>query len=119
MTFIQTSLFDVDIAASRKQDPDSSHIAEQEAKSSIKRQREEVYEMVRKHPWATAKELAWHFDVDRYMVSRRLPELEKLELVKRLREPPSAEDPKGKPVLRVCKAGGKPSCVWSVVENIP
>lgn len=93
--------------ASRRTDPASSHLAEQEINKSGARQRQcdIVLWCVLRRNGATAKELAREAarrgikDVDSYAFSRRLPDLEKKGLVQR-------------GVLRECLVGGRRSVTW-------
>ena len=54
----------------------------------------------------TSRELADQCESDRYMFSRRLPELEREGLVHR------ARNPDGSFFSRKCSSGGKMSCIW-------
>jgi len=62
----------------RNTDPVSSHLAAAEITSKGIRgsQRGKVLDMVFSRPGMTSRELAYLFDMDRYIVARRLPELE-------------------------------------------
>lgn len=64
--------------ASRSTDPDSSHDAAAENTRSGARasQQHRVLMWVRRWPGRTSREIAALANVDRYMVARRLPELE-------------------------------------------
>ena len=64
--------------ASRRTDPETSHIAECEITDSGGRDKQcqEVLEAVRKSPGSTAVELASMHGLDRYAVSRRTSDLE-------------------------------------------
>ena len=101
-----TSVQDTPIPASRKKDPQSSKEAEQRA--NINGQRSVVLKAMQDKTNITALELASMYSLDRYMVSRRLPELEKLGLVKRYR----GED--GKPLVRQCGVCRHNSTYWGV-----
>ncbi len=85
---------------SRSTDPESSHLAEDEINSTSLRsyQQRQVLDAVRRKPGATARELAEQFGLDRYVVSRRLPELE------------PAYIQRGN--LRGCMVGGRLSMTW-------
>lgn len=67
---------------SRATDPESSHEADQQNRSSGARasQQHRVLMWVRRWPGRTSRELAALANVDRYMVARRLPELEPIHL---------------------------------------
>jgi len=103
----QFDLFD--IATARKTDPDSSHLAID--KEQLIKQRTKVYLALKDHPMTTARELAAFTGLDRYMVSRRLPELEKLGHISRLKNDNMTS------VIRECKIGHKMSCVWITVKQ--
>jgi CRP-like cAMP-binding protein len=85
----------------RKSDPDSSRQAAESITASGKRdaQAAGVRALVRSHEGYTSAELADLSGYDRYMVARRLPELEKLGLVR-----------KGTP--RACSTTGKSATTW-------
>lgn len=70
---------DIRTPASRATDPETSHQAELQFTESGERskQQSEVYQMVRRNQGCTSKEIAQREGVDRYMVAKRLPELEK------------------------------------------
>ena len=110
---VQYDLFETGIAtpipASRKTDPDSSKEAER--KADIKGQRKIVLDAMQGKQDITALELAAMHGLDRYMVSRRLPELEKLGLVTRHR----SED--GRPLVRQCKICRGNSTYWREVKD--
>lgn len=71
--------------ASRSTDPESSREAEQHMNDSGERdrQRQRVLEAVREHSGLTTKHLAQRTGMDRHMVARRMPELERQGLVRR------------------------------------
>jgi hypothetical protein len=99
----QLELFDAAPKA-RRTDPITSHLAAAEAErnGTIGHQQEIVAELVRKHPGNTSAELAWSEDakgLDRYAIARRLPELERLGLVR-----------KGEP--RICSESGRLAMTW-------
>lgn len=84
----QQSLFDSPFLPpiARKADPVSSKIAAHEITECGKRQKQlnAVLMLVRDYPGRTSRELAeLSFEMDRYLTARRLPELEKLGLVRR------------------------------------
>jgi hypothetical protein len=86
----------------RKTDPDSSHLAAEEVTVSGRRdaQKEIVLVAVKKYIGATSAELAAHYGFDRYMVARRLPDLEK-----------DGDVAKGQE-LRVCQISGRKAVTW-------
>jgi len=51
---------------------------------------------------ATSAELAKHYEMDRYMVAKRLPDLEKQGLVQKCAE------------MKKCPVGGKRATAWEV-----
>lgn len=67
---------------SHRHDPETSQIAAQRHVDSKanEHQREHVLACLRKYFGCTSSELAQHFSLDRFMVARRLPDLEKLGL---------------------------------------
>ena len=106
----QLSLFDTlpDIPASRRGDPLSSVAAESRIKTNgvYKKQLESVYEAICKSPGSTASELAALYGLDRYMVSKRLPVLEKRCLVYR----DYGQDKK--PICRICAITNYLASIW-------
>lgn len=68
--------------SSRSTDPESSHDAAERSTRSGARasQQNRVLAWVRRWPGRTSRELAALANVDRYMVARRLPELEPVHL---------------------------------------
>lgn len=74
-----------DIAIARMSDPATSHEAAAEVTKSGSRQRQltAVLAAVSGNPGATSAEIAKASNLDRYLVARRLPELEKLGFVRR------------------------------------
>jgi predicted transcriptional regulator len=77
------NLFDQNKAASRRSDPNTSKEAATNIEASGKAgtQRRKIYEFVKHHPGLTSAEIAWELDLDRYIPSRRLPELKRSGLV--------------------------------------
>ncbi len=67
----------------RNTDPDTSHEAARDlvASGMQAQQQAQVAAAVRQHPGLTSRELAFSAGLDRYMVARRLPELESDGLV--------------------------------------
>ena len=102
------------VPASRHTDPASSHMAFKKIcdDGTLTTQRTQVYLAVADHPWSTAREIAEAAQIDRYTVSRRLPELEKLGYVSRVR------DKNMNRVIRKSFTFGKKSqeCVWVKVK---
>ena len=78
----------LDFAAPRARttDPLSSHEAATAAEASglIGRQCAAVLELVRRTPGMTSSELAARHRMDRYVIARRLPDLERRGLVRRI-----------------------------------
>jgi len=85
----------------RRTDPLSSKLAAQQitASGTRKIQCEAVLDAVKQYPFHTSREIAQILDIDRYVPSRRLPDLEKQGLVCRCQ-------------MRKCKVGGKISLTW-------
>lgn len=67
-----------DTPRSRVSDPESSHAAADEVKSSgrLAIQQSQVLAAVRQWPGRTSRELAQYMSADRHVVARRLPEIE-------------------------------------------
>ena len=80
----QLSLLDTG-AMSRRTDPDSSRQAARRHEQSgrLDSDRWRVLEALRRNPGASSKELAAREGLDRHMVARRLPDLERAGLVRR------------------------------------
>lgn len=91
--------------AARMTDPETSHAAEQEINRTGTRatQQHQVLAAVRRYPGRTSAELARLVGLDRYMVAKRLPELEPLHVQR---------GPK-----RQCAANHRPALTWSAVEK--
>lgn len=87
----------------RHSDPETSRIAARRLVESgaLTRQQAEVLDAVRTCPGSTAVEIAQRAGIDRYTVSRRLPELQRKGQVRR-----------GPP--RDCTVNGRPQCTWRV-----
>ena len=87
------------VPVSRNTDPASSHQAEAEINTSGSRsiQQHQVLAAVKTSPGLTAREISHVYDIDRYAVSRRLP-----ELAGRIRKGP----------MRECRIGGRKSLTW-------
>ena len=92
----------------RQTDPASSHTAAQEIERTGRRasQSEALLEMVKRHPRRTALELSRLSRVDRYTISRRLPELERRGLIRR-------------GLIRDCTVNGRPMLTWEPVTEDP
>jgi DNA-binding MarR family transcriptional regulator len=68
----------------RTTDPQSSHDAAERVRPLIPGQKRLVLEALREHGPHTSKDLARLADLDRYMVARRLPDMERDGLVERV-----------------------------------
>ena len=92
----------------RGPDPPSSHAAAREIERSGRRasQCEAVLELVNRHPRRTSLELSQLSQLDRYTVSRRLPELERRGLIRR-------------GLTRDCTVNGRPMLTWEPVIEDP
>jgi len=92
----------------RRTDPVSSILAAIESirTGAHAKQCAVVLDMVVRFPGCTARELAVARGIDRYMVSRRLPDLERNGLVVR-----------GE--IRSCREGGKKSLTWWPSNPLP
>lgn len=116
---IQTDLFTRPLTdpvpASRRTDPPSSHAAHKALLDTgvLANQRTKVYLALADHQGSTARELAEITGIDRYTASRRLPELEKLGYVSKLR------DANMNLIVRKSFALGKESqeCVWVAIKK--
>ena len=92
----------------RNSDPVSSHEAADDIVSSGKLAQQKAVVLnalqmyQRTHGPATSAELAKHYEMDRYMVAKRLPDLEKQELVQKCAE------------MKKCPVGGKRATAWEV-----
>ena len=73
-----------DAPRARRSDPLSSHRAADEVAPHLSGQRRAVWEALKKHPGRSSKELSEVSNLDRYMIARRLPELEQFGLVSRV-----------------------------------
>ena len=89
-----------DTPRSRRSDPETSHQAADAIRRSgaLGRQQRLVLEAVKANPGKTAVELARIAGLDRYAVSRRLPELQPVHV---RRGPP-----------RDCSINGRPQSTW-------
>ncbi len=96
----------------RRTDPMSSLVAAEEAMMSGRRdtQARDVLRAVIRYPHKTSRELASVTGMDRYIVARRLPELEKDGLVMK-------EGNAAGPVLRKCTVSGRPAVTWIAVTE--
>ena len=88
----------------RTTDPKQSHLAAAEVTASGRREGQllAVLALVKKFPRSTSLELSRHSSLDRYMVARRLPELEKAGLV-------------AKRAVRECHVGHRPATTWEAI----
>ncbi len=91
---------------SRSSDPESSHLAGESITQSGNRQTQcdAVLDVVSKTPNSTARELAEYYNIDRYMVSRRLADLCNANLVRKAKS-------------RICDIGNRLSCTWKLVDK--
>jgi hypothetical protein len=96
----------LDVPIYRSDDPSSSRSAAEEVTGSGRRQRqiETVLALVRAYPGKTSLELALLGGVDRYIIARRLPELEEASLVTR-------------GSVRLCTSGNRPALSWYPVKR--
>lgn len=85
----------------RRTDPLSSHEAAQEmTRSGIRQsQRDQILRLVTHRGGETSAELAQYASLDRYVVARRLPELQAERLVK-------------KGPIRKCRVSGRRAVTW-------
>lgn len=105
MQTMQCDLFGQDVPRGlfRRTDPQTSRIAASRLVESgaLGRQAQAVLEAVQANPGSTAVEIAQRAGIDRYAVSRRLPELQRKGKVRR-----------GPP--RDCRVNGRPQSTWRV-----
>ena len=87
-----------DTPRARRHDPLTSHLAAERVKPRLRKQQEAVLAALTRWPGSTAVELAHATGLDRYLVSRRLPEL----------VPVWAR--RGKP--RLCSVAGTAQTTW-------
>ena len=75
--FSQTARPNVATPRARNTDPTTSHIAAERLRESgkLRAQQQQVLDALIRWPGSTAVELATNSGLDRYLVSRRLPEL--------------------------------------------
>jgi hypothetical protein len=64
-----------DTPRARRSDPETSHIAAERVRPKLRKQQQAVLDALARWPGSTAVELAHETGLDRYLVSRRLPEL--------------------------------------------
>lgn len=98
---IQLDAF-TDTPRARNTDPATSHLAAERIKPKLRAQQQAVLDALAKWPGSTAVELAKVSGLDRYLVSRRLPEL----------VPVYAR--RGRP--RVCSVNNTPMTTWYPVR---
>lgn len=89
----------------RRSDPSTSHAAGERLRESgkLRAQQQSVLDALTRWPGSTAVELATNSGLDRYLVSRRLPELAKAGHVRRM-------------APRVCKVNGSAQTTWYPVR---
>jgi DNA-binding CsgD family transcriptional regulator len=94
-----------DTPRARRSDPETSHQAAAAIKATgaLTKQQHQVLDAVRQWPGKTAVELARLAGIDRYAVSRRLPELSGVHV---RRGPP-----------RACTVNGRAQTVWYPVNR--
>jgi hypothetical protein len=94
-----------DLPRARRRDPETSHQAAEGIRRSgeLGKQQRAVLEAVRAYPGKTAVELAHLAGLDRYAVSRRLPELQPVHV---RRGPP-----------RDCTINRRPQSTWYAVQR--
>ena len=100
--FSQTARPNVTTPRARATDPVTSHLAAEKVKPKLRAQQQAVLAALTRWPGSTAVELAHETGLDRYLVSRRLPEL----------VPQYAR--RGKP--RQCSVAGTAQTTWYPVR---
>lgn len=85
----------------RRSDPSTSHTAAEQLSASgrLRAQQQQVLDALIRWPGSTAVELATNSGLDRYLVSRRLPDLAKLGKVRRM-------------APRTCRVNGTAQTTW-------
>lgn len=98
----------LEMPIARQDDPEASHLAAEEITASGRRQNQqrEVLALVVRHPGRTSLELSRAGALDRYVIARRLPELEEGGLVLRGEQ-------------RLCSVGRRLATIWFPVEEVP
>jgi hypothetical protein len=91
-----------DTPRSRRSDPETSHTAADRIRPKLRAQQQAVLDALQRWPGSTAVELAKVSGLDRYLVSRRLPELVPVHVRR------------GKP--RVCTVAGSAQGTWYPVR---
>ena len=105
----QLDLFSADLSKTpskklaRRTDPDSSHSAAENAvlENRVESQKNRLAKALEKHPGLTSRELAEVLRIDRHLVARRLPDLEK-------ESPPRSK----KGDSRSCTIGNRQAVTW-------
>jgi hypothetical protein len=92
-----------DTPRARRSDPETSHLAAERIRPKLRKQQQAVLDALARWPGSTAVELAKVSGLDRYLVSRRLPELTPI-WVRR-----------GRP--RACSVAGTIQGTWYVVDR--
>jgi hypothetical protein len=94
----------LEVPVARKADPMPSKLAAEQVTASGRREGQllAVLALLRRHPRSTSLELSRHGSLDRYIVARRLPELEHVGLVRRL-------------PARICIVGNRQATVWEAI----
>jgi hypothetical protein len=92
------------VRIARKSDPKPSHLAAGGITRSGRREGQclAVLALVRKYPCSTSLELASNSNLDRYVIARRLPELEKAGYIARRN-------------VRECSVGKRPATTWQAL----
>jgi len=93
----------MEVVNARRTDPVSSHLAghEVEATGKAAGQRQLAFNAVKQYPRRTSKELAYITGINRYLLARRLPELDGLV---------QGDDR----LKRKCKVSGRLSVIWEL-----
>ena len=91
---------------SRRSDPSTSHTAAERLRASgkLNAQRQAVLDALTRCPGSTAVELAKASGLDRYLVSRRLPDLARAGLARRM-------------APRVCRVNGTAQTTWYATRS--
>lgn len=98
---LQADLFSPTPRLARRSDPSTSHAAGERlrANGKLREQQRQVLDALTRWPGSTAVELATNSGLDRYLVSRRLPELAKAGHARRM-------------APRVCRVNGSAQTTW-------
>jgi hypothetical protein len=96
--FSRTAIPNTDTPRARRSDPETSHLAAERIRPKLRAQQQAVLDALTRWPGSTAVELAKVSGLDRYLVSRRLPELVPMHAKRG--------------TARTCTVAGTPQTTW-------